>query len=381
MTTQVRPFRLKGVSSCNRILAQPVSSFNLDEILNHKAALPTASPAHQRTLQEQKISSIYKEIVMRSFMITLVVAAFLLCFATITAAQTPSSAISLYKHGTSKLNKNDLDGAIQDFTKAIELSSRFGPAKADQGSRFGNDLTTEAEAANITVVDPLTANAYSNRGVARMRKGDFEGAIQDFGRAIRIRPNLAEPYLNRCAARRAIGDQAGALADANKAISLNNEMYQAYNNRASVRYELGDYKGAHNDLNRAIELNPKIVEHFYNRGYLLVHIGEIEAALQDFNEAIKLNPEIAQPYQGRATAWMKKAKYEEAIADLTRAIELDPTEPTSYMNRGLSLTVRGRHTEAKKDFDKCLELNPALKADLEKKISIARNIRYALIND
>jgi len=78
---------------------------------------------------------------------------------------------------------------------------------------------------------------------------------------------------------------------------------------------------------------------------------------------------------------MKKAKYEEAIADLTRAIELDPTEPTSYMNRGLSLTVRGRHTEAKKDFDKCLELNPALKADLEKKISIARNIRYALIND
>jgi tetratricopeptide (TPR) repeat protein len=373
--------RLKGVSSRNRILAQPVSSFNLDEILNHKAALPTASPAHQRTLQEQKISSIDKEIVMRSFLITLVVAAFSLCFATITTGQTPSNAINLYKHGTSKLNKNDLDGAIEDFTKAIELSSRLGPAKADNGSRFKNDLTTEAEAGNITVIDPLTANAYSNRGVARMRKGDFEGAIQDFGRAIRIRPNQAEPYLNRCAAKRAIGDRMGALADADKAISLDDQLYQAYNNRASVRFELADYEGAHKDLNRAIELNPKIVEHFYNRGYLLVQQGQFDAALQDFNEAVKLNPAMAQPYQGRATAWMKKAKYDEAIADLTRAIEIDPTEPTSYMNRGLSLTVKGRETEAKKDFDKCLELNPALKEELEQKMTIAKSIRYALIND
>jgi Flp pilus assembly protein TadD len=78
---------------------------------------------------------------------------------------------------------------------------------------------------------------------------------------------------------------------------------------------------------------------------------------------------------------MKKAKYDEAIADLNRAIELDPTEPVSYMNRGLSLTVRGRDAEAKKDFDKCLELNPALKEELEQKIAMARNIRYALIND
>jgi hypothetical protein len=51
------------------------------------------------------------------------------------------------------------------------------------------------------------------------------------------------------------------------------------------------------------------------------------------------------------------------------------------MNRGLSLIVKGRDTEAKKDFDKCLELNPALKAELEQKTTIAKSIRYALIND
>jgi tetratricopeptide (TPR) repeat protein len=158
---------------------------------------------------------------MRSWINTLVVAAFLLCFCGIITGQTPSNAVNFYQHGTSKLTKNDLDGAINDFTKAIELSSRLGPAKNNNASKLTNEFTTDAEAANVTVVDPFTAQVYCNRGIARMRKGDYDMAIQDFTHAIRIRPNLTEAYLNRGAAKRAIGDPTGALADTEKALSFN----------------------------------------------------------------------------------------------------------------------------------------------------------------
>ncbi len=70
---------------------------------------------------------------MRSFVVALFVVAFVFCLSSVTVGQTPSNAINLYKHGTSKLDKNDLDGAIDDFTKAIE--TEFTPRASESRKR------------------------------------------------------------------------------------------------------------------------------------------------------------------------------------------------------------------------------------------------------
>jgi len=90
------------------------------------------------------------------------------------SAQTPNSAINHYRDGAAKVGKGDLDGAIEEYSRAIAISSRLAPV---------NSATAEAN--NVRVVDPFTANAYVNRGVARYRKGDFEGAKSDFDSALR----------------------------------------------------------------------------------------------------------------------------------------------------------------------------------------------------
>ena len=66
---------------------------------------------------------------MRSWLTTLFFTTLLFCFGAVTKAQTPSRAIDLYKQGALKLDKGELDGAIDDFTRAIELSSRLGSTK------------------------------------------------------------------------------------------------------------------------------------------------------------------------------------------------------------------------------------------------------------
>src|SRR5271166_2035949 len=62
------------------------------------------------------------------------------------------------------------------------------------------------------------AEAYYNRGNVKQAKGDSDGAITDYSKAIELKPDFAEPYYNRGVAKQAKGDFDGAIADYSKAI-------------------------------------------------------------------------------------------------------------------------------------------------------------------
>ena len=42
----------------------------------------------------------------------------------------------------------------------------------------------------------IQANAYVQEGVKKFRRGDYQGAIEDFNQALRLNPNLAPAYGN-----------------------------------------------------------------------------------------------------------------------------------------------------------------------------------------
>jgi len=119
-------------------------------------------------------------------------------------SQTPASAAKYYEHGASKFERGDLDGALADYTRAIEISSHLSPAKSR--SLSSANAFDAAEADRIGVIDPITARAYTNRGIVRLRKDDVDGAISDLDQAIRINSGLAEAHLARGVAQRRRGD-------------------------------------------------------------------------------------------------------------------------------------------------------------------------------
>jgi tetratricopeptide (TPR) repeat protein len=263
-----------------------------------------------------------------------------------------------------------LDGAIEEYSRAIALSSRLSPKAAP-----------DSEAARVTVVDPFTANAYANRGVARYRKGDFAGAKQDFDEALRIRPSLAQAYLNRAAAKHELGDTTGALADVDKAIASNPKMFDAYNNRGALRHDVGDLRGALADFEAAIKINPRSAESFYLRGYARIDVKDYSGAVTDFDQAIKLAPNTAAlAYQGRGTAWMFVGKLDQAIADFGEALSRDPNIVWAYFNRSLAFLVKGEEGLAQADFERCIALRPELKADLEARSQLARDLHRRQAN-
>ena len=84
-------------------------------------------------------------------------------------AENPGDARAYINRGLARGAKGDVDGAIADSSKAIELN-------------------------------PTNAEAHVNRGVAKLAKGEAGGAIADFTRAIELKPNdpIGHYYLGIC---------------------------------------------------------------------------------------------------------------------------------------------------------------------------------------
>src|SRR6266851_9100260 len=182
---------------------------------------------HERRAQEllysaRRSSMRYRRMVLRILILIL--------FTSVAGhGQTPASATNYYQHGINNFERGDLDGALEDYTRAIEISSRLFPAKRSPSRTPSSANAFDSAAADrITFIDPFTARAYTNRGVVLLRKGDVDGAISDFDRAIEINSGLAEAYLDRGVARRTKGDLKGARADFDRALLINPRFSEAY---------------------------------------------------------------------------------------------------------------------------------------------------------
>src|SRR5688572_3966108 len=114
------------------------------------------------------------------------------CLTLTGSAQSSRAAKELYNRGQQRYTKRDLNGALADFTKVIELSSRPGGSASQRSREWQAKADLQADASEqITLIDPLAAAAYTDRALVRFHQGDVEGAIADCDRAIAIDPGLA----------------------------------------------------------------------------------------------------------------------------------------------------------------------------------------------
>ncbi len=102
------------------------------------------------------------------------------------------SAVFYYKRGRNKTDDKDSYGAISDYSKAIEIDSRY-------------------------------ANAYHWRGLEKLYIKDYYGAISDFNKTLQITPNDEMVYGSLGIAKMFMKDMKGACSDWRKASSLGYE--------------------------------------------------------------------------------------------------------------------------------------------------------------
>jgi len=137
---------------------------------------------------------------------------------------------------------------------------------------------------------------YCCRGKALAGQNDLTRAIEDFTKAMALKPDEENIYLSRGLAYDNIGDYARAFQDYKRAIELKPDYVDAYCNRGNTFLAIGDYKRAIRDYGQAIELNPDYVTAYHNRAIAHCSLGEYDKAWADVEQCVqlgaKMNPEF-----------------------------------------------------------------------------------------
>jgi tetratricopeptide (TPR) repeat protein len=249
---------------------------------------------------------------------------------------------------------------ISNLTIAVLAFIAISPAVADDRSvcTGGTGDDRIAACTRLLTRNPKDAGAYSNRGNAYFRKGEYDRAIADFDQAIGLNPKDAGAHSDRGAAYEGKGDNDRALADYTLAININPNFPQAYNNRGRIYDLKGEYDRAIADLSMAISLAPKVSPIYRNRGNAYNHKGEYDRAITDLSMAISLDPKAALPYGYRGLAYGKKGDFDRAMADANEAIALDPRDASGYSNRAAIHVLRGDADRAIADADAAIRIDP-----------------------
>lgn len=210
-------------------------------------------------------------------------------------------ATAYNNRGDAYKGQKNIQQAISDFDKAIEINPNF-------------------------------EEAYNNRGIAYKDQGNIQQAISDYSRAIKANPNVAIAYNNRGNAHISQGDIQQAISDYGRAIEINSNFEDAYNNRGNVYLGQGNIQQAISDLNRAIEINPNFEKAYNNRGDAHCQQGNLIQAISDYSRAIGINPDLKEARYNRGVTYYMIKEYDKAWLDVHKAEGLGYAINIEFLN-------------------------------------------------
>jgi len=200
------------------------------------------------------------------------------------------------------------------------------------------------------------ALAYNNRGVLYEHQGIDMNAINDYSKAIELKPDYDDAWYNRGALYSRQGLPENAIRDYSKAIASDSGYTEAYINRGNIYSQQGLLEKAIADYSKAIALKPGYALIYNNRAVVYGKQGHTAEQIGDFSKAIELKPDYTEAYTNRGMTYENQKLFDKALADFSKAIELMPEDAGNYFNRGIVYNAQGTLDKARSDFQRAAEL-------------------------
>ena len=153
--------------------------------------------------------------------------------------------------------------------------------------QYTNAVSTYTSAIQIAPTNPFV---YLNRATTQAEMIDFISSIESAYQRISIESDPARQLHNRTS-RTYNYDE--AIADLTKAIKLHPGFAYAYYNRANLLALSGKLPEAFEDYSKAIELNANFAEAYYNRGLIQIYMKDTRKGCLDISKAGELGIEDA----------------------------------------------------------------------------------------
>ena len=191
------------------------------------------------------------------------------------------SIISLFNQGQLQQALSESSQLLERFPNSVILYNIAGACNAGL-MQFNAAINNYKKALKI---NPYYADAYSNMGNALKDKGDLEAAIESYKQALKIKPDYA----------------------------------QAYNNMGNALKDKGDLEAAINSYKQALKIKPDYAEGHCDLGSALLLLNQNEQALVSYEKAISLKNDLNPAISGLGNLLLRKGEHSEGLDKLRQS--------------------------------------------------------------
>lgn len=287
------------------------------------------------------------------------------------AALDPQSAAALTYRGMAHAAAGNVKLARADYDAALALNPAYPLAYAQRGdlrASLGEPGAVDDYTRAIDL-EPNNATARAGRGRLLWAAGNHPVAITDLTRAISARPNDPALYHARGRAYRCNGEPALAVADYTRAADLDLDATAAVLGQADTYRCAGD-PTPDIDPARVGATDPNLTGAYLyvaralaTRAAGFVRDGDTAAAITAYTAAIRLNPtytEAAALYHTRGTLHEGAGDPAAARADYETAAAIMGEQARYHLDAGRMQALAGENTRAIRSFNLALNLDPTL---------------------
>lgn len=204
--------------------------------------------------------------------------------------------------------------------------------------------------------EDLDATEWFLRGIAKVgtREENTESEAEEYGRALRLRPDYPEAHNNLAIVLRTTGDAAGAAYHYLEALRLRPNFPDAHYNYAILLASTGRPSGAVDHLQEALALRPDYTDAHHAYANLLRDRHELVSAEAHYLEALRLRPDDPEVHNNLAILLQDRDEPQSAAEHYREALRLRPDYAEAHYNLALLLEATGDNDEAEREYDRAL---------------------------
>ena len=220
---------------------------------------------------------------------------------------------------------------LRALARHADLDVRALALAALHYSQGGDRATREFLAQQLMTQgasEPLVRSRWSTAVgylADRLRsKGDADGAVASFDRALEVEPTNPRLQLNRGLALADGGRLADAVASYRASLALDPGQPLGWVNLGIALARMGDVSGASAAYRRALAINSREVLAHFNLGNLQLETGALDSAAASYQAVIATDPSISLAHFYLARIMAQRGELRAAAAEIDAGLEFDP---------------------------------------------------------
>ncbi|MBX7095830.1 MAG: tetratricopeptide repeat protein [Flavobacteriales bacterium] len=272
------------------------------------------------------------------------------------------TADEFYLRGLFRSKSGDKEGAIKDYTHAIQLDPKLYAPYVNRGLLYAEKADTARALADYTMaikLEPNHPSAYNNRGYLNQLKGNYPTAIADYDKAISLDNKFSVSYINKLRTFMQMGKEKEAEEVLIAFTKIFPDDPRTYTERADFYEQQNNYIMALKELDLAVEKSkndPAFI--VYRSNFKDDVINDDEGALADCNLALSMEPNNPKFHYAKSRPLYDMGKYREVYESCTKALEIDPNYYDALTMRGNVLDYMGMWQQALRDYEAAIKIRP-----------------------